>query len=127
MAGAARSFRKIEQRLLRERAEVLTLLTAWPDPAPEPGGSTNIDAAEAASDLYDQEERVSLRMALRRRLAEVEAALDRIDHHTYGRCERCGMPIQRLRLEALPTARLRVKCQERLEQTVRQRVSTEPE
>src|SRR3989304_4116074 len=32
-----------------------------------------------------------------------------------GRCEVCGMPIQRARLEALPTARTRVECQRVLE------------
>lgn len=119
MAVIARNLRTFEQRLRRERSEALALLAAWLDPAPEPGGFAHTHAAEAASELCDHEERMSLRMALRRRLAEVEAALDRIDRNTYGRCERCGRPIRRSRLEALPTARLRMGCQERLEQQVR--------
>ena len=119
-----RSLRKFEHLLLNERARVRGLLAAWPDSAPEAGGFAHNHAAEAASELYDHEESVSLKMALRRRLAEVEAALGRIQDGTYGRCEACGTPIQRPRLDALPTARLRVECQERLERRMREYASS---
>lgn len=48
-----------------------------------------------------------------RTLAEVEAALRRMDHGTYGVCEGCGEPIPDARLRALPWARFCVKCTER--------------
>jgi RNA polymerase-binding protein DksA len=48
-----------------------------------------------------------------RTLAEVEAALGRMDRGTYGVCEGCGEPIPEVRLEALPWARFCVKCTER--------------
>jgi RNA polymerase-binding transcription factor DksA len=38
-------------------------------------------------------------------LAEVQAALDRLDDGAYGRCERCGGVIDAAELEASPTAR----------------------
>jgi RNA polymerase-binding protein DksA len=39
-------------------------------------------------------------------LAEIDAALARIDAGTYGICVRCGKPIGQERLEALPWATL---------------------
>ncbi len=56
---------------------------------------------------------------LRQRLTNVDAALGRIGIGTYGRCEACGEPIEVARLEAVPTARRRVACQEWLEQQER--------
>jgi DnaK suppressor protein len=43
-------------------------------------------------------------------LAEIEAALARVDAGEYGTCERCGRPIAPERLEARPTARACVAC-----------------
>lgn len=44
------------------------------------------------------------------RLAEIDAALARVDAGTYGTCERCGDPIVPARLEARPVARLCIGC-----------------
>jgi DnaK suppressor protein len=43
-------------------------------------------------------------------LAEVRAALERIDAGTFGRCENCAKAITRTRLKALPYARTCVRC-----------------
>lgn len=43
-------------------------------------------------------------------LAEVDAALERIDDGTYGLCERCGVAIGVERLEAVPATRTCVGC-----------------
>jgi RNA polymerase-binding transcription factor DksA len=43
-------------------------------------------------------------------LAEIDAALARLDAGEYGTCERCGRPIAPARLEARPTARTCVGC-----------------
>ncbi|GLW67664.1 hypothetical protein Arub01_59070 [Actinomadura rubrobrunea] len=53
---------------------------------------------------------------LRLTLREIEAALGRVDAGTYGRCEDCGEPIGRARLEILPYARRCVMCQQRRRQ-----------
>ncbi len=44
------------------------------------------------------------------RMAEIDAALGRVDAGTYGHCEACQEPIPRARLEALPEATLCVDC-----------------
>ena len=46
----------------------------------------------------------------RRRLAELDAALARLDAGTYGTCERCARPIGAERLDARPETRLCIDC-----------------
>ena len=48
-------------------------------------------------------------------LAEVEAAIARMADGTYGECSECAQPIPPARLEAYPTARRCVACQEAAE------------
>ena len=50
-----------------------------------------------------------------RELSEIEAALRRIELGTYGVCETCGGAIGRLRLRAVPEARLCIICSEMAE------------
>ena len=47
----------------------------------------------------------------RREMAEIQAALARIDAGTYGLCAACGAAISPARLAALPMARRCVHCQ----------------
>src|SRR5262245_19762226 len=44
------------------------------------------------------------------RVAEIDAALGRVDAGSYGRCEACGQPIPEARLEVVPEATLCVSC-----------------
>ena len=44
------------------------------------------------------------------RVAEIDAALSRVDAGTYGICESCGNPIPEARLEVVPEATLCVGC-----------------
>ena len=46
----------------------------------------------------------------RLRLAELDAALVRLDDGTYGTCERCGRPVGVARLEARPETRVCIDC-----------------
>ncbi|MFG1653107.1 TraR/DksA family transcriptional regulator [Micromonospora sp. NPDC049275] len=48
--------------------------------------------------------------AARRRLAELDEAVRRVDAGTYGVCERCSRPIPAERLAARPSARTCVAC-----------------
>ena len=50
--------------------------------------------------------------ALRSNLLDVERAVSKLDAGTYGICERCGRPIGRERLEALPWAALGIDCKQ---------------
>ena len=52
----------------------------------------------------------ALAQQVRHHLSEIEAAIERLDAGTYGMCERCGQPISKARLEALPAARTCIDC-----------------
>ena len=64
--------------------------------------------ADQASDTFEREKDLSILEGLERELAEIEAALSRIDDGTYGIDQETGAPIDPERLEAEPTARTNV-------------------
>jgi DnaK suppressor protein len=47
-------------------------------------------------------------------LREVQAAIRRVEHSTYGVCAACEEPISVKRLDAVPWAKFCVRCQERI-------------
>lgn len=61
--------------------------------------------ADSAQVTAEQTENASLAASLRDQLNDVEAALERLDAGTYGRCEACEATIGAARLEAMPSAR----------------------
>jgi len=61
---------------------------------------------DVATATFDREMASSLEENSTKVLGEIDEALRRIDEGTYGTCERCGKPIDRDRLEALPWATL---------------------
>jgi DnaK suppressor protein len=65
---------------------------------------------EGATIAFERSQVGSLVEQARARLAEVDAALARLDAGRYGICERCGQPIAPGRLEVRPTARLCIDC-----------------
>ncbi len=69
--------------------------------------------ADSASDTFEREKDLSILEQLEAELAELQAALERIDNGTYGIDEVTGDPIDPARLEALPTARTNVDHRER--------------
>ena len=78
------------------------------DPSPDDEGElpSESNLADQATDLLEREIDWSLEENSEHVLADIDAALARIDAGTYGICERCGRPIPEERLEALPWATL---------------------
>lgn len=74
--------------------------------------------ADAGSATFERERDLSLVNNLRDLLEKIDKALAKIDDGTYGLCDRCGKPIERARLKALPYASLCLK-DKRAEQRVR--------
>jgi DnaK suppressor protein len=70
------------------------------------------ESSEGAGVSVDRDRDQALREGALARIAEVDAALARIDDGTYGRCEHCGRPIAQERLRALPTATLCITCKQ---------------
>lgn len=65
---------------------------------------------EGATIAFERSQVGALVAQAREHLAEIDAALARIDAGRYGACERCGGPISSGRLEARPTARNCIGC-----------------
>ena len=104
------------ERLTAEREQALARLASLTgdyDAVVAASLDTNADDEhdpEGATIAFERSQIGSLVRQVRGHLAEVEAALARVDAGTYGACERCGAPIGSARLEALPAARLCIAC-----------------
>jgi RNA polymerase-binding protein DksA len=68
------------------------------------------DFEEQATQRENEEVLAGLDEAGRRELAEIRAALARMEAGSYGTCRRCGEEIPAQRLRALPTALECVEC-----------------
>ncbi|MEU0601327.1 TraR/DksA C4-type zinc finger protein [Streptomyces sp. NPDC006393] len=91
-----------EQRLFRQ--EQLREITAA-----APARAEALLQRQAASQV---EVSVKLAASARMVLADVEAALARMDDGSYGHCHLCRRPIARERLEIVPQARYCARCQQ---------------
>ena len=65
--------------------------------------------ADAGSATYEREKDLSLVINLRDLQERIEKAITKVDEGTYGLCDRCGKPIEKARLKALPYANLCLK------------------
>ena len=83
------------------------------------GGLSNtpIHMADLGTDNFEQEFTLSLIQNEEQVLEEIREALNRIDHGTYGKCEECGSPIPKARLQALPYTRHCVNCARKVQQS----------
>lgn len=109
---------RFREALLEERRRVEAALENLHD---ETSGTLSEDAGEeaaydnhlgdTATETYDRELEYTLEENSEHLLAEIDAALNRIDEGTYGVCTNCGKQIPEERLEALPWATLCIDCQ----------------
>ncbi len=66
--------------------------------------------AELGSGNFDQELTLGLLGSDQDVLDQIEAAIERVEDGSYGRCETCGEQIPKSRLEAMPYAARCVRC-----------------
>ena len=103
-------------RLERARAQTETRLrelTEARDEIVAASESANLDDEhdpEGSTVGFERAQVQALLDATRTRLAEVDAARERVERGTYGICEACGRSISPPRLDAQPTARTCVEC-----------------
>jgi RNA polymerase-binding transcription factor DksA len=104
------------QSLVEERERAVALVASLAD---ELDAIIALSMTETPDDEHDSEgstigferARVSALLAhSRRRVVELDLALDRVSAGTYGVCGRCGDAISVERLEALPTTVTCVSC-----------------
>lgn len=108
----------IRRRLEAERAELqgqLDALSIENENQQDDNGSGH-HYADDGTDLFLRERNIALRNNAADLLAQIDAALARMDAGEYGRCERCGREIDPERLEAKPYATMCIECQSAVEQ-----------
>lgn len=68
------------------------------------------ESGEGGTTTIDRERDLALAASALGAVEEIDDAIRKIDRGTYGKCENCHSEIPRIRLRALPYARLCVKC-----------------
>ncbi len=102
------------QKLLRWRASLLDESSETLQSLQE-GSALEADIADRASVEADRSLELRTRDRMRKLIAKIDAALERVANNSYGFCEETGEPIGLQRLEARPIATLSVEAQERHE------------
>jgi DnaK suppressor protein len=106
----------LRQRLLDERAELREQLTTIEETSfatsqSDLSGEVSFDEenADAGTFTFERERDLSIENNVRDLMGKIDRALARMDEGTYGICSRCGKPIEKARLRALPYVDLCLK------------------
>jgi RNA polymerase-binding protein DksA len=107
---------ELRGRLEEELAELQTQLSTLEEDTfaatqSDSSGDVGLDdeSADAGSATFEREKDLSIEQNVRDLLQKIERALKRIAEGTYGLCERCGKPIEKARIKALPYVDLCIK------------------
>jgi DnaK suppressor protein len=107
---------ELRHRLEAERAELQAQLstieeTQFATSQSDISGEVSFDEenADAGTFTFERERDLSIENNVRDLLGKIDRALNRMDEGTYGTCSRCGRPIEKARLKALPYADLCIK------------------
>jgi RNA polymerase-binding transcription factor len=107
---------ELRQRLEAERAELQVQLTTIEETSfatsqSDISGEVSFDEenADAGSFTFERERDLSIENNVRDLMGKIDRALARMEGGTYGICSRCGKPIEKARLKALPYADLCIK------------------
>jgi len=92
-----------------ERGRLVSQLTDL-GAGPEGGLAYDANFADTSQVTAERGEAEALATELKETLADVDAALGRLEDGSYGTCESCGQVISEARLEAMPAARLCITC-----------------
>jgi|SRR5438067_269002 len=103
-------------RLREERAELekqLTTIeeTSFATPQSDLSGEVSFDEeyADAGTFTFERERDLSIENNVRDLMQKIDRALQRMDEGTFGICAKCGKPIEKARLKALPYVELCIK------------------
>ncbi|MGH2539176.1 MAG: TraR/DksA family transcriptional regulator [Actinomycetota bacterium] len=99
----------LKGRLEQERVELREQLSTIEEEAfaatqSELSGDVGLDdeSADAGTATFEREKDLSIENNVRDLLSKIDRALARIADGSYGTCDRCGKPIEKARIKALP-------------------------
>jgi RNA polymerase-binding protein DksA len=106
----------LRERLLEEKEQLQAQLSTIEEATfatsqSDLSGEVSFDDenADAGTFTFERERDLSIENNVRDLLRKIDRALVRMDDGTYGICARCGKPIEKARLKALPYADLCIK------------------
>lgn len=105
----AENVQQVLQTLLAEMQRVKNEIAKHALLAQERSLSGN-DVGDDGMEIENVSKNLALKSHLERVLAQIEAAVRRIEQGVYGMCERCGQIINPARLEVLPYATTCLNC-----------------
>lgn len=106
----------IKRVLQRQQHEVETNLKkiTEDDPAIQPALAESSEPGTDSWIAQNHTSTVALGNSLKKTAGNIKNALGRIKDGTYGKCEKCGKPIEHGRLWAMPTAALCLSCSKKI-------------
>lgn len=108
---AQRQLLEQERAIYLEQAASLKAEADYLAQEAEPGDvQFDEESGEGGTTTIDRERDLALAASARAAVEEIDDSIRKIDHNVYGKCEVCHSDIPRIRLRALPFARLCVKC-----------------
>jgi RNA polymerase-binding transcription factor len=106
---------ELVDELTRLESEYAAGMTELDDLQQQANDGAGDDQADAGTKTFEREQELSLLHNKHDLIAQARRAVDRIDSGTYGRCESCGQPIAKARMQAFPSATLCVSCKQKQE------------
>ncbi|MGH2663035.1 MAG: TraR/DksA family transcriptional regulator [Actinomycetota bacterium] len=109
LAELRRRLQEEREELQRQGAEIEE--SSFGTPQSEISGEVSFDEdyADSGTATFERERDLSLTNNIRDLTEKIDRALERIEEGTYGLCERCGKPIEKARIKALPYATLCIR------------------
>ena len=111
-----KEIKELQQRLLEERTDLQRQYdeieeSSFSTDQTDLTGEMGFDEeyADAGTATFERERDLSLVNNLRDLMERIDKALAKIQEGTYGLCDRCGKPIEKARIKALPYANLCLK------------------
>jgi len=109
----------LKSKLLDEKEKILNDVAAKIRQESSVHKRESGDIYDISSNERERELALTLGDRDRKKLSEIDLALERINEGSYGECEECGEPVAEKRLEVLPFTRVCVDCQSKLERDLR--------
>ncbi len=104
-----------KEMLLRMREDLVLGITRR-SRTPAEGTAPDIgDILDSVSEERTRELDMILTDREKKKLLQLDDAIDRMEEGSYGNCEECGVKIPKGRLKVMPFAKYCVECQEKLE------------
>jgi len=107
--------KKFKEELIRLKEELLSLVQKTTENEKEYPSSEVGDTIDLAADSSARELLFELNDSEKKRLEDIDRALQKIEQSRFGICEKCGNEIDKKRLKAVPYARFCIKCKALME------------